>query len=109
MNLRESLLQSKKPTHQFHDEYSLKWMADNKPDYLNKKYTLTDSFAHIIKKNIPWDKCHDFWFSNNSIRDGIHGFRHASRVAIYSVLIALQNRQDISEAEIRAVMFAGLL
>lgn len=109
MSLRSLLLQTSKPTHQFHDELSLRWISDNRPTSISKKYKIEGFFVKKIEKNQPWKKCADDWFSSHLIRDGIHGFRHVCRVAIYVILLALQNKPDISDEEIEALIFAALL
>jgi len=109
MNLRISLLQSKKPIHQFHDEISLDWIIKNKPKIFKKNYILKDEFIRKIDKIKPWEILSDDWFVNNLIRDGIHGFRHVCRVAIYSVSLVLNNYKNTPKEEIDSLIFSGLL
>ncbi|OGZ63890.1 MAG: hypothetical protein A3A98_01220 [Candidatus Staskawiczbacteria bacterium RIFCSPLOWO2_01_FULL_40_39] len=109
MNLREQLLNSPKPPHQFHDADSIEWLSLNRPEFLPKIYKLKQSFVEIVERKKPWERCNNDWFTNKLIRDGIHGFRHVCRVAIYSISLALQARPEISEQEIEALIFAALL
>lgn len=109
MNLRESLLQSKKPKHQFHDKASVQWIADNRPVDLLKNYQLSREIVREVEKLEPWKIIDDSWFTNSLIRDGIHGFRHCCRVAIYAVSLLMNNCKDISRDEIESLIFAGLL
>ncbi|OGZ37927.1 MAG: hypothetical protein A3A94_03210 [Candidatus Portnoybacteria bacterium RIFCSPLOWO2_01_FULL_43_11] len=109
MNLRSSLIQSKKPAHQFHDAASLKWIASHRPKNLLNNYTVDVDTIRIIRNLKPWKRCENSWFINNLIKDGIHGFRHVSRVAIHAVFLAIEHYNEISENEIKALMFAALL
>jgi len=109
MSLREKLLSHPKPPHQFHDAGSLEWLSSNRPQYLPKTYKLEKSFVEIIERKKPWKKCDNGWFTNELIRDGIHGYRHVCRVAIHSLLLATQIKPEISEQEIDALIFIALL
>ena len=108
MNLREALFQSKKPVHQFHDENSLMWIQTNRVNILPKNYFLPDQFVKIVAAFKPWLFLEDFWFTDSLIRDGIHGYRHNSRVAIHALYLAVQN-YDLSKDELKAIMFACLI
>lgn len=109
MNLREQLLNSPKPLHQFHDTVSLEWLFLNRPNFLPRVYGLESSFVKIIESKKPWEICEDYWFTNNLIRDGIHGLRHACRVAIHSISLALQKKPNISFQEIDVLILIALL
>lgn len=109
MDLRSLLLRAPKPAHQFHDESSLVWILDNRPKYLPKEYEIEDNIIKKIKRGQPWNECNDDWFTETLIKDGIHGFRHVCRVAVHTISLALQNKPNISDKEIEALMFAALL
>lgn len=109
MNLRESLLQPKKPKHQLHDKASIKWIVDNRPVDLLENYQLSSEIIREVEKFEPWKIIEDSWFTNSLIRDGIHGFRHGCRVAIHAVSLAMNNCKDVSRDEIEPLIFAGLL
>lgn len=109
MDLRSLLLKTPKPTHQLHDKSSLRWISDNRPKYLFKEYKFEDIFVRKIQKNQPWNECNDGWFTGTLIKEGIHGFRHVCRVAVHTTLLALQNKPNISDKEIEALMFVALL
>lgn len=107
MTLRASLLGPKKPLHQFHDSDSLQWIKKHRPRALGS-VAISSAMARLISDYAPWDKCKNVWFSNRSIREGIHGFRHCCRVAIYALVLS-ENRVWFSDQKLEALMFAGLL
>lgn len=109
MNLYKSLLQQKKPTHQFFDKPSLKWLFSHRPKNLLQSYEIDPIFRRAIERLRPWEKCKDYWFSSQLVKDGIHGFRHACRVSIHAISFAIDNNVNVSENELEAIMFAGLL
>ena len=109
MELRTALFQSKKPHHQFYDEGSLKWLFSHKPKNLLRSYKINSTLLGIVDSLRPWEKCNDGWFLNHLIRDGIHGFRHACRVSIHALSFALTYKKSISEDELKAIMFTGIL
>ena len=109
MNLREALLQSSKPRHQFHDSASLDWLLSNRPKFPATRHEFSRPITAIIKEKAPWKLCEPNWFSNKLTRNGIHGFRHCCRVAINSILLAFQNQPNIADAKIKALLFAALL
>lgn len=109
MDLRSLLLETIKPLHQFHDKASLEWIISNRPSEILKKTRIKSSHAERIKKSKLWEVCDDAWFRNSITRDGIHGFRHSCRVAIHSILLATQNKPDISNEEIESLIYAALL
>ncbi len=108
MNLRQGLLQHEKPIHQFHDRDSLQWMISHKPKFLPGCHPLPGEFIEAVRKNKPWDRMDNRWFANDLTRDGIHGFRHACRVSLLAMYLALEHH-PLSEKELAAVMFSGLL
>ncbi len=107
MNLRQSLLQHEKPTHQFHDRDSLMWLISHRPKRLPKSLILPKKLVETIQKNKPWDCLEDRWFTNDLIRDGMHGFRHVSRVSVLATYLAL-SRFSLSQKELSAIMFSCL-
>ncbi|MEX0918405.1 MAG: hypothetical protein WDZ85_00320 [Candidatus Paceibacterota bacterium] len=109
MNLRQELLNKNKPRHQFHDSESLAWLAYNRPNYLLNQYQFERLLLKTIDREKPWVKCEDCWFTSDLIKDGIHGFRHVCRVAIYSILIALREKPTISREEINVLVYIALL
>ena len=109
MDLRTSLLGREKPEHQFHDSVSLQWIDSHRPKELLDEYEIDSQVIPFISDFKPWKQCRDSWFLDHLIRDGIHGFRHVCRVAIYSLSLAVRYYPDISDDEINAMMFAGLL
>ena len=54
MNLREALLQSEKPVHQFHDKDSLMWIQTNRVNVLPKNYFLPNQFIKVMAVFKPW-------------------------------------------------------
>lgn len=109
MDLRALLFKSPKPAHQFHDNSSLRWLSSNRPNSFSTKYKIETFIIEAVDKNKPWRQCEYSWFSNNFIRDGIHGFRHVCRVAIHSIALALKIEPRISNDKIGAIMLAALL
>ncbi len=109
MDLRTNLFQSIKPRHQFHDTTSLKWLSSHRPKSLPRNYKIDPKVASVVEKFQPWEQCKDSWFSNHLIRDGIHGFRHVCRVSISAISVALSHNSNISQSEMQAIMFAGLI
>jgi len=108
MNLREALLQSEKPTHQFHDGDSLAWLGANRAKVLSKNYQLPNQVIKVVEAINPWLWPDDSWFTDTLICNGIHGYRHNCRVAIHAMYLAVQN-YDLSVDELMAIMFASLL
>ncbi|MEK7078115.1 MAG: hypothetical protein AAB911_00960 [Patescibacteria group bacterium] len=109
MDLRTSILKSKKPRHQFHDATSLGWLSSHRPKSLPRNYKTDPKFIRVVEKFQPWKQCKDSWFSNHLIKDGIHGFRHVCRVSISAIFLALTRNSNISQSEMQAIMVAGLL
>lgn len=110
MSLRIQLLsKSPKPKHQSLDAESLSWIASNKPTNLLKNYKINREVISIIEKNNPWNWCNANWFSSRFVKNGIHGFRHACRVAIYAASLAIRFSKKNINNEIDASIFLGLL
>jgi len=109
MNLRAALLGKEKPRHQFYDEGSLKWLLSHRPKNLLGSYRINPRLLDVVDSLRPWEKCDERWFSSHLTRDGIHGFRHACRVSIHALSLALIYRKSISKDELEAIMFTGIL
>lgn len=108
-NYRKELLEKEKPKHQFHDKMSLKWITNNKFSDLKGIYKINSKFICEIERVKPWEIIDVSWFSNGLVRDGIHGFRHACRVAVHAVSLAINNYHSVSKKELESLVFAGLL
>lgn len=110
MNLRKKLLNSPKPKHQFHDKSSIQWIINNKPQNLPNKYFLNIKPIKKVENLKPWKVIKSSWFQNNLIKNGIHGFRHCCRVAIYSLFLTQKYYKEIKkDKEIESIMFASLI
>ncbi|MEK7094381.1 MAG: hypothetical protein AAB903_03535 [Patescibacteria group bacterium] len=107
MSLRQDLLEKKKPTHQFHDSDSLDWIDSHRPRNISSD-PISSSVDKLILGFEPWKKGKNMKFQNSAIQNGIHGFRHGCRVAIQALILGY-NHYQLSQDELEAVMFAGLI
>lgn len=108
MSLRSKLLRHPKPIHQFNDLESIKWVATNKPDWLLDNYKIRKSAeTPILEKHLRLINIEPFFLSD-SMFNGIHGGRHAYRVAINATFL-MQSQFSLRKEEKEAVIISCLL
>ena len=104
MNLYELAQRKQLPKFQQMDPPTLEWIRARRPDLGGWRYSDVGS-ALTTGPEIP--ECDPGWFLEPRVSDGIHGTRHALRVALNAR--ALATELGLSPTERRTVIAAALL